>query len=96
MSVSPGVYAESFPVLTVSEAGWAGLSNGVLLQRAADAFDVFVTVDRNLTFQQNLSMLRIAVVVLVAVSNEFEVPLMPEVLTLLPTLRGGRVVRVGT
>ncbi len=85
-------------VRTVGEAGWAGVSNGTLLRRAAEAFDVFVTVDRNLTFQQNLSDLRIAVVVLVAISNEFESlkPLMPEVLRLLPSLRRGRVVRLGS
>jgi len=84
-------------VSTVSEAGWAGLSNGALLRRAGETFDVFVTVDRNLTFQQNLSNLRVAVVVLVAISNEFEVlrPLMSEVLALLPALARGRVVRVG-
>lgn len=79
------------------EAGWAGISNGALLRRAAESFDVFVTVDRNLTHQQNLLELRLGVVVLVAISNEFEVlrPLMPEVLALLPALRRGRVVRVG-
>ena len=84
-------------VSTVSEAGWAGLSNGALLRRAGETFDVFVTVDRNLTFQQNLSNLRVAVVVLVAISNEFEVlrPLMSEVLALLPALVRSRVVRVG-
>ena len=85
-------------VLTVSEAGWAGFSDGTLLRRAAEAFEIFVTVDRNLTFQQNLSDLRIAVVVLVAGSNEFEAlkPLMAEVLRLLPSLRRGRVDRLGS
>lgn len=38
-------------VRTVSEMGWAGLDNGELLARAEKGFDVFVTVDRNLTFQ---------------------------------------------
>ncbi len=43
-------------VSTVQQEGWAGLKNGELLRRAADAvFDVFVTADRNLEFQQNLS-----------------------------------------
>jgi hypothetical protein len=84
-------------VLTVPEASWAGISNGALLRRAAEGFDVFITVDRNLTHQQNLLELRLGVVVLVAISNEFEVlrPVMPEVLALLPALRRGRVVRVG-
>ena len=84
-------------VVTVAEAGWAGVSNGTLLRRAAGAFDAFITVDRNSSFQVDLSELRLAVVVLVAVSNRFEVlkPLMPEVVRLLPLLSRGRVVRVG-
>jgi hypothetical protein len=83
-------------VRTVQEAGWSGLSNGALLARAVPDFDVFVTVDRNLTFQQNVAGLE-AVVVLAAVSNDIEAlrPLMPDVRSLLPTLRKGQVVRVG-
>ena len=42
-------------VSTVQQKGWAGLKNGELLRRAADAgFEVFLTADRNLEFQQNL------------------------------------------
>jgi predicted nuclease of predicted toxin-antitoxin system len=42
-------------VLTVQQRGWVGLGNGELLQRAAaDGFEVFVTADQNLQFQQNL------------------------------------------
>lgn len=84
-------------VLTVGSVGWAGLSNGVLLRRASEAFDVFVTIDRNLTFQQNLSELRIAVVVLVGTGIEFDAlkPLMPDVLERLPSLRPGQIVRIG-
>jgi predicted nuclease of predicted toxin-antitoxin system len=56
-------------VRTVQQEGWAGLTNGELLQRAADsAFDVFVTADQNLEFQQNLTRARLGVVVLVAPS----------------------------
>jgi predicted nuclease of predicted toxin-antitoxin system len=84
-------------VRTVPEAGWAGLSNGELLTLAAASFDVFLTVDRNLTFQQNLSGLQVAVVVLVATGNDLDTlrPLMPRVLELLSTLARGQVVRVG-
>ena len=35
--------------------GWAGLDNGELLARAEKEFDIFITVDHNLTFQQNLT-----------------------------------------
>jgi predicted nuclease of predicted toxin-antitoxin system len=42
-------------VKTVAEAGWAGVKNGELLQLAANEFDVFLTIDRNLEYQQNFS-----------------------------------------
>lgn len=84
-------------VRTVAEAGWAGKKNGELLRLAEGRFDVFVTVDRNLGFQQALERLKFAVIVLVAVSNSIEElePLMTEVLRVLPDLRPGQVVRVG-
>jgi len=49
--------------------GWASVENGELLALASQKFDVFITVDRNLSFQQNLSGLPIAVVVLRAPTN---------------------------
>ena len=69
-------------VSTVAEAGWAGVKNGALLQRAATRFEVLLTVDRNLEYQQNFSGLAIAVIVVDAPSNDIEVlrPLMPKVL----------------
>jgi hypothetical protein len=56
-------------VRTEPETGWAGLKNGELLKRAQEQFDVFVTVDRNLPFQRDLSVFSIAVVVLRAQTN---------------------------
>jgi len=50
--------------------GWSGVKNGKLLALAANEFDAFVTVDKNLPYQQNLITLPVAVVVLDAVSNE--------------------------
>lgn len=66
-------------VSTVGREGWSGVKNGRLLALAAGAFDAFITVDKNLPFQQNLATLSIAVVVLDAHSNELHVllPLMP-------------------
>lgn len=60
---------EGHEVRTVPQMGWAGIKNGDLLVRAQDQFDVFVTVDRNLSFQQNLPYFNIAVVVLQAPTN---------------------------
>ena len=83
-------------VTTVAEAGWGGLTNGVLLQRAATRFDVLLTVDRNLEYQQKYSGLTIAVIVVDAPSNDVEVlrPLMPKVLEALPKARPGVVTHV--
>lgn len=56
-------------VKTAREMGWTGMKNGELLALAAEQFDVFVTVDQNLSFRQNLAVLPVAVVVLRATTN---------------------------
>jgi hypothetical protein len=56
-------------VRTVADRGWVGISNGQLLALAAAEFDVFVTVDRNLPFQQHLPKFDIAVILLRANSR---------------------------
>ena len=73
--------------------GWAGIQNGELLARAEQAFDVFMTMDGNIEFQQNYTRLRLAIVALRARSNRLRdtVPLMPKVLALLVTLKAGTV-----
>jgi hypothetical protein len=56
-------------VSTARQIQWTGLKNGDLLARVSRQFDVFVTVDRNLAFQQNLENYGLAVVILRAKSN---------------------------
>jgi hypothetical protein len=56
-------------VSTVPQMGWAGLKNGDLLRSAQAAFDVFVTVDRSLAAQQDVSIYNLAVVVMRCPSN---------------------------
>jgi hypothetical protein len=67
-----------------------------LLRLAAGQFDVFLTSDRNLSFQQNLSGFSIAVIVLHARTNRLELlaPLMPAVLEVLSGIEAGKVVHV--
>ena len=84
-------------VRTVQQVGWAGLRNGELLRRAAEAgFEVFLTADRNLQFQQNISQTRLGVVALVAPSNKLEdlLPLMPRALEAISQTIAGQVLRV--
>jgi hypothetical protein len=85
-------------VKTVAEAGWAGVKNGKLLRLAADRFDVLLTVDRNLEYQQNFQGAAIAVVVVHAPSNDIAVlqPLMPQVLAAIPRAARGKVTNVGS
>ena len=83
---------------TVGERGWLGLSNGDLLQRAAEAgFDVFVTADQSLPYQQNLAGADVAVVVLRARTNRIQDLLLPlpDLRRALEAVRPGQVMRVG-
>ena len=59
-------------VVTVVETGWSGVRNGDLLQLASTSFDLFVTADQNLQYQQNLEALPISVAVLIARDNRLE------------------------
>ena len=83
-------------VKTIQEAGWAGVKNGELLRLAAGHFDVLLTVDRNLEYQQNFSGVMLAVVVVDAASNDVAVlrPLMPAVRDALPKALPGAVTHV--
>lgn len=53
-------------VVTVTEQGWSGFQNGELLGLAATEFDIFLTVDQNLSFQQNLENFGIGIILMVA------------------------------
>lgn len=74
-----------YEVTTVPEAGWAGIKNGELLKKAAGNFNIFITVDRNLAFQQNPSTLLIPVIFIRSKSNKLKdlEPLMPALQKLL-------------
>src|SRR5687768_11499729 len=85
-------------VRTVHQQGWDGLRNGELLSRAAlDGFEIFVTADRSLQFQQNLARFSLAVMVLVAPNLKLEslLPLVPQLLQALPEAQLGQAVRIG-
>lgn len=51
-------------VVTVAERGWTGLKNGALLREADGYFDVLITADQHMQFQQSFSGLRISLIVL--------------------------------
>lgn len=84
-------------VHTVTEHGWSGVKNGKLLALAEAEFEVFLTVDQNLKYQQNLTAFRIAVILLAARNNRLKtlLPLMPEVREALDKIGPGDFVRIG-
>jgi predicted nuclease of predicted toxin-antitoxin system len=84
-------------VSTVTQSGWSGKKNGELLRLAEKQFDVFITIDQNLSYQQNISNVKIAVILLTAKDNEIETlrPLFPKVRQLLQKLEAGHVFKVG-
>ena len=83
-------------VQTVPQMGWAGVKDRVLLGLAETAFDVLVTTDSNLEFQQNLAKFTLAVVVLKAKTNRLAdlKPLVPSLLNALPTAVRGKATHV--
>lgn len=84
-------------VKTARQMGWAAITNGELLKLASKHFDIFVTVDRNLAFQQHIGLLPMPVVVLQAKTNRLADlrPLMPDLLTKIDMLRPGTVYFIG-
>lgn len=82
--------------VSVQKRGWSGLTNGALLALAEKEFDVFLTGDRNLSLQQDITRYAIAVVVLHASSTQLHhtLPLIGKVLEALPSLKPGYVVAI--
>lgn len=83
-------------VATVQQLGWDGLKNGELLRNAAGKFDVFITMDQNLPFQQNLAAQTLGVLLVRAPSNRLHHlrALAPAILSALDGLRPGELRRV--
>lgn len=76
-------------IRTVQEMNWSGVKNGELLKLAEQQFDVFITTDKNLRYQQNLARIQLAVILLP--SNQ-----VPVVIALLPTIeKAVKAIQIG-
>ena len=84
-------------VSTVPRRGWAGIKNGELLALAEKEFDVFITVDRKIATQQDLTKFKIPVLLLRAQTNRLEDvrPLIAELLKTVDRARAGILKTVG-
>lgn len=89
--------ANGYECFTVQEIGYSGKKNGELLALAEGHFDVLVTLDKNIQYQQNLTNRRIAVLLIGAKSNDMDDirPHLPACFVALQAIQPGQVVRVG-
>lgn len=80
-------------VRTVAEIGWAGIKNGRLLRLAETEFDIFVTADQNLSYQQPLKSFQLGIVVLKARTTKLEdlLPLVPAMREALDIVKAGQI-----
>jgi hypothetical protein len=76
-------------VVTAFEKGWSNLSNGNLLREAECEFDLFVTTDKNLQYQQNLAGRKIAILVLPTTSWPEIQPHQNEVIAAIEKIKSG-------
>lgn len=85
-----------FDTDTVLGKGWSGVSNGKLLALAQAEFEVFVTVDKNLSFQQHLPNFSIAVILIHCRSNRVQdlLEVLPNLLAAIPSAPAGQVTHV--
>jgi len=83
-------------VFTIEDAGFKGLKNGQLLAAASGKYDVLVTVDQNLRYQQNLANFSLAIIVLKAGRSTYAMlqPLMPKVLDVLRAIKPSELIVV--
>lgn len=82
--------------LTIEQAGLKGLKNGSLLREASKEFDVLVTVDKNIEYQQDISNIPVAILILAARTNRYESlsPLIPNALRALETVKKGEIIKI--
>ena len=82
---------------TVPRQGWAGITNGVLLERVEPEFDVFITMDSNIMHQQNMDELKVCLVVLHGTNSNYETlqPLVPEIRLAVDHAKSGSIIHIG-
>ncbi len=83
-----------FEIATVQEMGWTGVTNGALLRQAEDQFDVFITTDKNLRYQQNLTEKQLAIVQLPTNQVPVVAVLAPAVQEVLGRIKPGEIVEI--
>ena len=82
---------------TVRDAGFSGKENGELIALAEKQFNVLITIDKNICYQQNIAGRNIAILIIRAASNDLDDirPHVPQALAALRSIKLGQIVEVG-
>ena len=91
-------FLPGYDVFTVAYMGWSSVENGELLQKAgAEGFDVMITKDSGVQYEQHLSTLPVAVLILNAKTNKLEDirPLLPATMMALANLQPKSIIQIG-
>ena len=83
-----------FEIKTVQDQGWSGTTNGALLRLADAQFDVLITSDQNLRYQQNLAKRQLAIIQLPTNQVPLVIELAPQVQATLATIKTGQYVAI--
>jgi len=83
-------------VTTIEQAGFKGLKNGKLLKQASKLFDILITVDKHIEYQQNKAELPMSVLILAARSNRYEslLPLLPKALDSIKQISKAVIIKI--
>ena len=90
-------YLKTHAVVTVQEMGWASYKNGELLKLANEKFDVLMTVDKNLRYQNNFTGLKIGVLTILVKFNKLQnlIPMVDLILLELDGIKPGQIKSIG-
>jgi len=93
-----GLSGDEHNCVTVPEAGFAGKTNGELMELAEAGFDVFITLDKGLAYQHNLAGRKIAILLIRAKSTRLAdlLPYAQACRQAIATIKPGEIVHIGT
>ena len=83
-----------FEINTVQDQGWSGITNGALIRLAEAQFDVLITSDQNLRYQQNLTNRQLAIIQLPTNQVPLVRELAPQVQATLEIIKAGEFVAI--
>ena len=93
----PNIVIRGLPernIVSVQQMGWAGIKNGELLKLVSEKFDVFISSDKNLRYQQNLASIDLTVVILPSNQVPAVKLILPELDNALETISGRSVIEL--